>query len=224
MKRLIDIASSGIAILLCFLLLLFIAILVKITSQGPVFYRQTRVGKDRKKFLLIKFRTMTVDADLRGPLVTAGGDSRITHIGRVLRHSKLDELPELWNVLKGDMSLVGPRPEVPKYVKHYKSEWERVFSVRPGITDLATLQFRDEESVLKNANDIEKAYIEVVLPIKIKLALEYIDKQSLLLDLKILFLTVWGITLGRFFAIPGKELAELALEKIKIINHIGDYR
>jgi lipopolysaccharide/colanic/teichoic acid biosynthesis glycosyltransferase len=117
-------------------------------------------------------------------------------------------------VLKGDMSLVGPRPEVPRYVAFYKAEWEAVFSVRPGITDLATLQFRDEESLLKLAENKETAYVKIVLPIKMKLALEYVEKQSIVLDLKILFLTVWSITLGRFLAQPENELAELAKKRI----------
>lgn len=157
---------------------------------------------------------MRVDADSDGPLVTAGGDSRITAIGRILRSTKLDELPELWNVFRGDLSLVGPRPEVPRYVAHYPPEWEAVFSVRPGITDLATLQFRNEEEVLAGALDRERAYIEAVLPIKIELALEYVRRQSFWFDLKLIFLTLWGITGGRLFARPDSALAEEAKRRV----------
>ena len=217
-KRLLDILFSSLALLFLLPVICGIAILLRISSQGPVFYRQIRVGKNRKEFILIKFRTMRVGADRKGPLVTQNGDARITTAGRLLRRSKLDELPELWNVLTGDMSLVGPRPEVPKYVKHYHPEWERVFAVQPGITDLATLQFRDEESVLLETNDIERTYIDIVLPIKINLALEYVDSHSIWLDLKILILTVWGITLGKFFMKPDDKLAVFALDKIKTMN------
>lgn len=158
---------------------------------------------------------MRVEAGKTGPQVTKGGDDRITGIGRFLRRAKLDELPELWNVLNGDMSLVGPRPEVPKYTAFYKDIWDRTLSVRPGITDYATLQFRDEESVLKHASDVEKAYIEVVLPIKLNLSLKYVENYSFWLDLKIILLTVWGITLGRFFAKPDDVYAAQAIEEIK---------
>ena len=218
LTRLLDIIFSAAALLILSPFFLVFALLVKLTSPGPVFFRQRRVGWKRREFSLIKFRSMKMRAENDGPAVTAGGDSRITKVGKFLRRTKLDELPELWNVLRGDMSLAGPRPEVPQYVKHYLPEWERVFSIRPGITDWATLQFRDEESVLKHAEDAEKAYVEVVVPIKMKLALEYVDNFSLWQYIKVLFLTVWGITLGRLFAKPGKELAVLAIEKIKRLN------
>ena len=161
---------------------------------------------------------MRAESDKTGPQITKGGDVRITEIGKFLRRTKLDELPELWNVLKGDMSLVGPRPEVPKYMAYYQDEWQEVLSVRPGITDYATLQFRDEESVLKEAKDVEKAYIEVVLPIKLDLSIKYIENKTIWLDLKIIFLTVWSITLGRFFARPDDSLAKLAISQIKSQN------
>lgn len=161
---------------------------------------------------------MHLGADLHGPHVSARNDSRITPIGRFLRRTKLDELPELWNVLKGEMSLVGPRPEVPRYVQHYRPEWKQVFSVRPGITDLATLQFRDEERVLEQAIDRERAYLEVVLPIKMRLALTYVENRSFILDLKILLLTVWSITLGRVLARPDDSLAKQAIREIASLN------
>lgn len=218
MKRTIDSLLSFFAIITLLPVVLMIALLIKLSAPGPVFFRQSRVGLHKRKFNLVKFRTMVQEADQKGPLVTAKNDTRITPIGRILRRTKLDELPTLWNVFIGDMSLVGPRPEAVKYVEHYHPEWIKVFSVRPGITDLATLQFRDEESVLEYAKDRERAYFEVVLPIKMKLALEYVEKQSILLDLKILFLTVWGITLGRVFAKPDNSLALKAINQIKQQN------
>jgi len=157
---------------------------------------------------------MRRDADRVGPLVTAGGDERVTCIGRFLRKTKLDELPELWNVVKGDLSIVGPRPEVPRYVAGYLTEWEAIFSVRPGITDLATLQFRNEESVLENARDHERAYAEIVIPIKMNLALEYVKRSSFFFDIRIILLTLWGITLGRFFGEPDRRLADEAKRRI----------
>ena len=217
-KRIFDFVLSFIGLLVLSPMIIIVGVLVKMTSRSGVLYVQTRTGKNRKPFKLVKFRTMTTAADKKGPLITAGGDSRITGIGRILRKTKLDELPELWNVLKGDMSLVGPRPETPKYVEFHRDKWEKVLSVRPGITDFATLQFRDEESVLKEAIDVERAYIEVVLPIKLSLALQYVEHHSLGLDLKILVQTVWGITLGRYFAKPSDSLAKKAIEQIKVLN------
>ena len=218
MRRLLEILISGGALIVLCPFFMLIAILVKITSPGPVFFRQVRVGRDRKNFYLLKFRSMVSDAENRGPLLTAGGDERVTRVGKWLRCTKADELPQFWNVLRGDLSLVGPRPEVPKYVKEYKLEWMRVFDVKPGITDLSTLQFRDEESVLKAAVDRKQAYLDIVLPIKIELMLEYLDRRSLRFDLKILILTVWGITFGRFFAKPSSVLADEARMRVVSLN------
>ena len=209
---------SFIALILLTPIFTLVALLIKLTSPGPIFFRQIRVGKNRREFKMIKFRTMKMNLAQNNLQVTASGDDRITFIGNFLRRSKIDELPELWNILIGDMSLVGPRPEVPRYTKHYKPEWENVFSVRPGITDPATLQFRNEESYLKGANNLEQAYIDVVLPIKVQLALEYVDKQSLWLDLKILFLTTWAITFGRFIHKPDSSIADLVAAKINEYN------
>ena len=214
-RRFINVILSSVTLILLLPLFLILIIIIKCSSSGPAFFRQVRVGKDYKVFQLLKFRTMMVNAEQKGPLVTARNDNRVTVVGKFLRHTKLDELPSLWNVLLGNMNLVGPRPEVTKYVELYSPEWCRVFDVRPGITDLATLQFRDEESVLDGVSDSEQAYIEVVVPIKIKLALEYVDKQSLWLDLKILIMTIWAITLGRFFVKPDRRLAEFAKETIE---------
>lgn len=211
-----DIAASLVAIIILLPLMILFGVLIKIDSPGPVIFRQVRVGRHRREFLMIKFRTMVSGADKRGSLVTASGDSRITAIGAILRRTKLDEFPELWNVFIGDMSLVGPRPEVPKYVAHYRPEWNEVFLVRPGVTDLATLEFRDEERILANSLDTEKSYVDVILPIKLKLAIKYVQNKSIGLYFKILFLTVWSITLGKVFARPGQDHAnevEAALQR-----------
>jgi len=207
------------SLILLFPLFLIMIVLIKLSSPGPAFFRQIRVGKNRQEFQLIKFRTMFKNAEKSELLLTARSDKRITNIGRILRRTKLDELPELWNVLIGDMNLVGPRPEVARYIKYYKPEWESVFSVKPGITDLATLQFRDEENVLEGAIDCEQAYIDVVLPLKMKLAIEYVDRRSLWLDFKILVLTVWAISFGRYIAKPDNHLAEMATHRIKSFNN-----
>ncbi|MBD3166286.1 sugar transferase [bacterium] len=216
LKRSFDIVASATALALLSPLIGLISLLIRVTSPGPIFFRQERIGMHRKPFRMVKFRSMVVDADKLGPLVTARRDSRITMIGGILRRTKLDELPELWNVLTGDLSLVGPRPEVKKYVELYPPAWMRVFDVRPGITDFATLHFRDEESVLEKAKDREEAYVKIVMPIKIRLALWYIDHQSFVLDLRILVDTVLSITIGRFF--PERfetSIASRAAEKVE---------
>jgi len=223
-KRILDVISTLIALLLLAPILLLIAVLIKATSPGSALFRKARVGRKGKHFQLIKFRSMVQEAPQIGLPITAKGDPRITPVGRILRRTKLDELPELWNVLIGEMSLVGPRPEDPCYMSHHQSMWKQVLSVKPGITDLATLQFRDEESVLESAIDREGAYIDVILLIKLKLAIKYIKRKSFLLDLKILILTIWGITLGHFFAKPSCELAEEAVRKIKELNIKSDYK
>ena len=220
-KRGFDLIASGLALLLLSPLILTSAIAVRLTSTGPVFFKQTRVGKSRREFRLIKFRTMRMNAETSGPSVTARGDTRITPVGRFLRRTKLDELPELWNVLIGDLSLVGPRPEVPRYAATYLPEWERIFSIRPGITDPATLQFRDEEAVLEAAQDSEAAYVNVVIPMKVKLALDYVDNWTIRLDLKLLILTVWAITLGRVLARPDRRMAEEAILAVRKFEETG---
>jgi len=190
-KRLFDIVLSVFGLAVAGLPMLLIAVLIKLTDSGPVFYRQVRVGKDGKEFKIFKFRTMVVDADKIGAQITVGSDPRITRIGRFLRKTKLDELPQLLNVLGGSMSFVGPRPEVPKYVALYSPEQRRVLSVRPGITDLASLKYRHESELLAQAgNDWERVYIEQVMPDKLRLNLEYIEKQSLWLDIKLIFKTL----------------------------------
>jgi lipopolysaccharide/colanic/teichoic acid biosynthesis glycosyltransferase len=189
-KRLLDLALALPALAATAPLVATLAALVRVTSQGPAFYVQTRVGRGRRPLRLFKLRSMRVDADRVGPHVTAAGDPRVTRIGALLRRTKLDELPQLWNVVRGDMSLVGPRPEAERYVSHYRPEWQPLLDVRPGITDLASLVFRDEESLLAGAHDRERAYVEAILPAKLKLALEGVARSSLRYDLEILLRTV----------------------------------
>jgi lipopolysaccharide/colanic/teichoic acid biosynthesis glycosyltransferase len=164
------------------------ALAVKLSSPGPVLFRQTRVGRGGRPFRILKFRSMRDGAS--GPQVTAGGDDRITPVGRVLRRHKLDELPQLWNVLVGDMSLVGPRPEVQRYVERFAADYERILAVRPGITDRAALEYRDEESVLAAAADPEAAYVSTVLPAKIQLYHRYLDEMSLRTDVTLVLRTL----------------------------------
>ncbi|MFN7923985.1 MAG: sugar transferase [Bryobacteraceae bacterium] len=167
---------------------LLAAAAIVIDDPGPVFFRQKRVGRDGQPFELWKFRSMRRNNG--GAQITAASDSRITRVGRLLRKFKLDELPQLWNVVRGDMSLIGPRPEVPRYVDERDPVWTRVLSVRPGITDLATLVFRNEEEILAKAEDPERLYRERVLPDKLALNLEYIGKRNLFVDCKLLWWTV----------------------------------
>ena len=188
-KRVFDFAASTIGLLLLFPVLLVLALLVKLTSAGPVFYRQERVGRGGRIFRIAKLRSMFEDADKRGPLITSARDSRITPVGRMLRRFKLDELPQLWNVVKGEMSLVGPRPEVPQYVEFYSAAQRRVFMVRPGITDPASLVYRNEEKVLATQPDPDAYYRDVVLADKLNMNLEYVDNISFLYDLFLVFLT-----------------------------------
>lgn len=173
--------------------LLIIALLIKINDPGPVLFVQTRVGKNFKLFKLLKFRTMIINADKLGPQVTSTKDPRITAIGQRLRRFKLDELPQVINVLKGDMSLVGPRPEVQRYVSLFENDYRTILSIRPGITDWAALTYRDEEKILMKYENIDQGYIQEVLPKKIMLYKKYLGEISLLTDLKILFRTLGSI-------------------------------
>lgn len=190
MKRLFDILMSliGLIILLPFFFLL--SVWIMLDSPGGVFYRQKRVGKNNVDFLLWKFRSMRPDSDKKGLLTVGGRDPRITKSGYFIRKYKIDELPQLINVLTGDMSLVGPRPEVRKYVDLYSKEQLKVLDVRPGITDLASLNYFEESELLAKSLDPEKTYIEEIMPAKLKLNLQYIDKANLSTDLKMIFSTV----------------------------------
>ena len=196
-KRITDILISGISLVLLSPFLLVISVGIKLSSHGPILFRQVRVGQNRKAFTLVKFRSMQVNAENTGPHFTIKNDTRVTSFGRVLRNSKLDELPSLLNVIKGDMSLVGPRPMVPKHVQNYRAEWDIAFSVKPGVTDYATIYYRDEENYLDQDRSSEEYYYKVVLPRKMELVLEYIETKSLMVDLKIFFMTVWLITVWR---------------------------
>ena len=193
MKRIFDILVSGIGLLCLSPLLLIVAIWIKLDSPGPVFYRQVRVGRYNKDFRIFKFRSMRIGSD-KGSLVTIGGrDPRITRSGYFIRKFKIDELPQLINVLVGDMSLVGPRPEVRHYVNYWTPEQMHVLDVRPGITDPASIKYRNENELLAQAEDPEKYYIEVIMQEKIKLYLEYAAKSSFWYDIKLIFQTFWVI-------------------------------
>jgi len=190
LKRVFDFIAAFIGLLLLSPILLVIALWIKFSSKGPLFYTQKRVGKDFKEFDIYKFRSMVVNADKIGPSVTSSDDSRITEVGKFIRKTKIDELPQLLNVLKGDMSLVGPRPEVMQFVAKKRDEYKKVLSVRPGITDNAAIEFRDEETIMNAYEDKEKAYLDIILPKKIKLYYNYIDNISFTNDIKLLLHTL----------------------------------
>ena len=193
MKRLFDIVASGFGLLILSPLLLLVAIWIKLDSEGPVFFRQVRVGRYNKDFRIFKFRSMRVGSD-KGSLVTIGGrDPRVTRSGYFIRKFKIDELPQLINVLIGDMSLVGPRPEVRHYVNYWTEEQMHVLDVRPGITDPASIKYRNENELLENANNPEKFYIEVIMQEKIGLYLHYVKNASLGYDIKLIFQTFCAI-------------------------------
>jgi len=192
-KRLFDIVGSAGGLILLSPLLLWISWRIKREDNGPVFYRGDRVGLNGRMFRIYKFRSMVVDAEKRGASSTSDDDERITKIGKSLRKYKLDELPQLINVLRGDMSLVGPRPEVKKFVDLYTDEEKAILTVRPGITDWASIWNADEGSVLAGAVDPDKAYEELIRPTKLKLQLKYVRERSIWVDLKIIFLTILAI-------------------------------
>ncbi len=190
-KRGLDIFAALSGIIILSPLFLVIGGLVKLSSKGPIFYVQERLGKQFKPFNMIKFRSMVVNNSESHSLVTAKSDKRITAIGVVLRRYKLDELPQLINVIKGDMSLVGPRPEVSRYATHYLKDYEFILSILPGITDNAAIEFKNEEVLLNEFEDKEMAYIQKVLPKKIKLYRNYINSISFFGDLKLIFKTIF---------------------------------
>jgi lipopolysaccharide/colanic/teichoic acid biosynthesis glycosyltransferase len=193
-KRLLDMLASGLGLLLLAPLLLAVSVWVKLDSPGPVLFRQTRVGRFGVPFTIHKFRTMRVEP---GAAITVGEDPRITRSGRFLRASKLDELPQLWDVLRGAMSLVGPRPELPRYVEFYPADLrERVLSVRPGITDPASLAFSHEAELLAAAADPEREYREVVLPAKLRLSADYAANANLVADLRLIAATLGRVVRG----------------------------
>ncbi|MBP9081252.1 MAG: sugar transferase, partial [Flavobacteriales bacterium] len=185
-KRGFDILFALVVLVLLLPVLLVFAMAVALTSPGGAFFRQVRVGRAGREFRLLKFRSMRPDSEAQGQLTIGGRDPRITGVGYFLRKTKLDELPQLWNVLAGDMSVVGPRPEVPKYVALYTAEQRAVLSVRPGITGMASINYIDENELLARALDPEKAYVEEVLPAKLTLDLHYVRERDFLLDLRII--------------------------------------
>ena len=188
-KRLFDLFFSLIWVIVLSPLLLIIAILIKISSPGPVFYRGLRAGKNFKPFKIFKFRTMKAEAEKLGGPSTAGDDPRLTRIGKFLRKWKIDELPQLLNVIKGEISLVGPRPEVLEYAKLYQGEEKIVYTIKPGITDFASLWDVHEEEILKGSPDPEKTYLEKIRPEKVKLQMKYLKETSLYTDIKIIWRT-----------------------------------
>lgn len=193
MKRLFDFLASGLGLIVLSPLFLILAIWIKLDSKGPIFYRQVRVGRNNKDFRIFKFRSMRVGSD-KGSLVTIGGhDPRITKSGYFIRKFKFDELPQLINVFIGDMSLVGPRPEVRHYVDYWTPEQMHVLDVRPGITDPASIKFRNENELMEKAEDPEKYYIEVIMQEKLKLYLEYVEKHNFFYDIGLIFKTFWVI-------------------------------
>lgn len=189
-KRVFDLFLSAIGLMILFPLFGVIATLIKLDSKGPIFFKQERVGKDGEIFKIFKFRTMRVDGEDNGRQITVGNDIRITKIGKSIRKCKIDEFPQLINVFKGEMSLVGPRPEVPRYVGLYDEEQVQVLLLKPGITDYASIKFRDESEILGRSIDPEKEYIEHIMPMKLSLNLKYIDRISCFEDVRIIFQTI----------------------------------
>lgn len=193
MKRIFDVVASGLGLLALSPLFLILAVWIKCDSAGPVFYRQVRVGRNNRDFKLFKFRSMRVGSDKNGLITVGGHDPRITRSGYFIRKYKLDELPQLINVFIGDMSLVGPRPEVRKYVDMYTAEQMHVLDVRPGITDMASIRYRNENELLEQADDPDKYYVEVVMQDKLRLNLEYVERHSFFFDIRLIFQTFWTI-------------------------------
>ncbi len=193
-KRMVDVSAAFVGLIVFSPVFLLCAALVKCTSPGRVLFRQTRVGRNGRSFNILKFRTMVDEAERIGPGITARMDSRVTAVGRILRKTKLDELPQLANVLKGEMSLVGPRPELPKYVALYTPEQRLLLDVRPGITDVASLVFRNEEQILAEAECPLSYYENCVMPRKLSLSLEGVSRMSLGYDLRLIVMTVLGIS------------------------------
>lgn len=207
-KRMFDLFCSILGVLLLLPLILVISIIIKCTSKGPVLFKQVRITKNGKRFKIYKFRTMRENSE-GNKQITVGNDNRITTIGHFLRKTKVDELPQLFNVIKGEMSLVGPRPEVPKYVELYTEEQKKILTVPAGITDYASIYFSNESELLGRAKDPEKYYIEKIMPYKIGLNKKYINNMGLFTDIKIILLTIFKI-IG-FVKIEPKKLEEEGL-------------
>lgn len=197
LKRSFDVAAAVLGLLCLSPLFLAIAVLIKLDSDGPVFFRQERIGREFQPFRIVKFRTMAKDAPQKGASITVGRDPRITRMGRVLRSTKLDELPQLLNVVRGEMSVVGPRPELRRYVERFRADYEDILTVRPGLTDAASLRFRDEAALLATFENPEETYLTRVLPEKIELGKQYARSCSLVADIVLIFRTVAALTTSR---------------------------
>ena len=192
MKRLFDIVCSFFGLVFLSWLFVFVALWVGLSSRGGVLYRQRRVGRCNRDFTIYKFRSMRVNSDRQGLLTIGGRDGRITKAGVFIRKYKLDELPQLFNVLRGDMSFVGPRPEVRKYVELYTEEQKKVLTVRPGITSLSSIKYRNENEILSRSDNPEQYYIDVIMQDKLAIELDYLEQRSLLTDIKVIFQTIFG--------------------------------
>ena len=192
-KRCFDFVASGAGILVLTPLLAVVAVIIKLDSPGPVFFRQARVGRNFVNFHIFKFRTMVIDAESRGAQISSAGDPRITRLGTFLRKYKIDELPQLFNVFLGEMSLVGPRPEVPRYVEMFRGEYEEVLSVKPGITDFASLEYKDENDLLRGVADPEKVYIETILPRKLAFSRRYLKERGFMTDFLLIIRTIMSL-------------------------------
>lgn len=218
-KRIFDFVCSSLGIIVLSPILILIAIMIKTDSNGPVFFKQIRVGEKNREFEILKFRTMVVDAEKLGRQITVGNDSRITKIGAFIRKYKLDELPQLINVLKGDMSLVGPRPEVPRYVKLYNEEQRKVLEVKPGITDLASIRYRDENELLGAAENPDEFYINIIMPDKLALNLEYINRNNIFFDIYIIIKTIIKcIWMSYELGVEGGNLIKMISDNIVLKN------
>ena len=193
MKRVLDVIVAWVGLMLLGPLFAGAAVLIKADTPGPVFFRQERIGRGFRPFRIYKFRTMVKDAPSKGGTLTASGDSRITRIGKMLRQTKIDELPQLINILRCDMSLVGPRPEVRQYVELFREQYETILAVRPGLTDLASIKYRDESAILARSENPEQEYIQRILPDKLRLGEEYVRRSSLVLDLALIFKTILAL-------------------------------
>ncbi len=193
MKRAFDIVAATAALFILSPLLGLAALLIKLDSPGPVFFKQERIGRSFRPFWIYKFRTMVRDASTRGGLITVGEDRRITRVGRILRKTKVDEIPQLINILKGEMAIVGPRPEIRHYVELFRRDYEEILKVRPGLTDLASLKYRDEAALLRKAANPEDEYRTRVLPDKIRLAKDYLRRSSFLFDLSLILKTLFKL-------------------------------
>ena len=197
MKRIFDFVLSSVFLVLFLIPYALIALIIKLDSEGPVHHKAQRAGKGGRLFTLLKFRTMKIGAATAGPAITSSGDERITRVGRILRKTKLDEIPQLWNVLKGEMSLIGPRPEDPRYVALYNSEQKKILDVKPGLSSPASIRYRNEEEILqRSGRSVEEFYISTVMPAKLKLDLQYFENQSFTRDLEICFKTALAVLRG----------------------------